>query len=61
MEPCTTTTIRRSDQNLYEIKSSLLRRTVVALVAVAAAVTADSAELGRVTISDPFSPLLHFS
>jgi hypothetical protein len=49
-----TTTIRQSNQNLYEIKSSLLHPIIVALAA-------DATKLDQVIISDPFSLRLRVS
>jgi hypothetical protein len=48
-----TTTIRQSNQNSYDIKSSLLHPAIVALAA-ALPLAADVIKLDQVTIFDPF-------
>ncbi len=54
------TLLSESNQNLYEIKSSLLYPTTVALAA-ALPLAADPIKLNQVTIFYPFSLHLHVS
>lgn len=59
MEPCTTTTtIVRSDQTLYEIKSNLLHPTSVALAVALHLTAAVVIKLDQATIFYPSSCLL---